>query len=92
MLIESTESDFAEIGKILKDTFEKPNVLEMGKAASDTKAQYKRRHIAQYPTAAITIIDRAGLKPGFFACFTVLGATREPAMKELIGPISPQAI
>lgn len=75
--LEKTESDYGDIHKILKDVFEKTHDLP----TAETMAEWKRRHMARYPTVAMTVTDSAHRQPGFIASFTVLGASRELVAK-----------
>lgn len=70
--LQKTESNYQEIRKILKCVFEDTHDLP----TAEEKADWKRRHMARYPTVGMIVTDSAHRKPGFIASFTVLGATR----------------
>ncbi|HEV2326445.1 MAG TPA: hypothetical protein VGS10_21080 [Terracidiphilus sp.] len=75
--LKKTESNYEEIREILKRVFEETHCLPTAEA----KADWKRRHMARYPTVAIIITDPARRSPGFIASFTVLGASRDLVAK-----------
>lgn len=94
--LEANENNVDEIEEILRETFSKPRVLEMGRETAETSAPTKQRRMARYPTVAMTVVDPAGKNKGFVVSFTVLGASRglttQTALVKLRRPIKASSV